>query len=101
MQAQEVGQSGTPNLIDAGQLARNLAIKKATIRAWTRLTEIPRINCGRLVRYDYAAVLEWLRAQRKPEARAAEPRSKRRSKRRRRIAPASSADGSRGNPRAA
>jgi excisionase family DNA binding protein len=49
------------DLIDAIELAQRLKLKLPTIRAWTRLTDMPRIQCGRLVRFQYSAVLEWLR----------------------------------------
>jgi excisionase family DNA binding protein len=64
-----------PNLVDACELARRLAVKVPTIRAWTRLTDIPRTRCGRLVRFDYENVLSWFRARgaRKVSATSAMP----------------------------
>lgn len=54
----------TRRLIDAAKLAGLLDIKTTTVRMWTRTTDIPRIRCGRLVRYDFDEVLAWLRKRR-------------------------------------
>jgi excisionase family DNA binding protein len=51
------------HLVDARGLASRLGVKLPTIRAWTRSTDLPRIQCGRLVRFDYSEVLAWLRAR--------------------------------------
>lgn len=56
-------------LIDAAELGRRLSVKLPTIRAWCRLTDLPRIQCGRLVRFNYSEVLEWLQTRPKPEPR--------------------------------
>lgn len=48
-------------LIDARELARRLSVKLTTVWFWTRTTEIPRVKCGRLVRFNLAEVLGWFR----------------------------------------
>ena len=48
------------SLIDARTLAQNLGVTISAIRFWTRTTELPRIRCGRLVRFRYSDVVEWL-----------------------------------------
>lgn len=53
----------TPRLVDARALSACLSVREATIRAWTRTTDMPRIRCGRLVRFDVAEVVAWLRAR--------------------------------------
>jgi excisionase family DNA binding protein len=51
-------------LIDARALAQNLGVTVSAIRFWTRTTELPRIRCGRLVRFRYSDVVEWLERDR-------------------------------------
>jgi excisionase family DNA binding protein len=47
----------------ARDLAKFLKLSLAAVRKWTRTTDIPHIKAGRAVRYDRAAVLNWLRAR--------------------------------------
>jgi excisionase family DNA binding protein len=47
-------------LITADELAKHLRIAVSTVRAWVRLTDLPRYSVGRLVRFHLAEVLQWL-----------------------------------------
>lgn len=51
-------------LATAQDLADRYQVKLPTVRAWVRLTGIPVIRIGRLVRFDVAQVDEWLRSGR-------------------------------------
>ena len=50
----------TSSLDTAQELAAFFRISLASIRKWTRTTNIPIIRCGRAVRFDRQAVLTWL-----------------------------------------
>jgi excisionase family DNA binding protein len=47
-------------LLDAVDVADRLKVSLATVRAWTRLTDIPRIKLGRLTRFKFSDVLAWV-----------------------------------------
>ncbi len=48
--------------IDAAALAARLGVSVGTVRNWTNSGELPaiRLNCGRLIRYDWGSVRESL-----------------------------------------
>ncbi|MCC6848270.1 MAG: helix-turn-helix domain-containing protein [Deltaproteobacteria bacterium] len=45
----------------ARELAAHLKIALSTVRAYTRLTDIPRHPIGRLIRFNLSEVQQWLR----------------------------------------
>ena len=47
----------------AEDLAKFLQVSLASVRKWTRMTDIPRVRIGRAVRFDRTAVLEWQEAK--------------------------------------
>jgi excisionase family DNA binding protein len=52
----------TETWLTADELAKVFKIKKPTVRLWTR-KGMPHLRCGRLVRFDAQAVIEWLKQQ--------------------------------------
>lgn len=49
------------DLVTARELAAQLRVALSTVRAWSRLTDIPCHRVGRLVRFVVAEVLAWCR----------------------------------------
>jgi excisionase family DNA binding protein len=47
----------------ARDLATVLKVSVAAVRKWTRTTDMPRVQCGRAVRFDRKSVLEWFKAK--------------------------------------
>ena len=56
------------------ELAKFLKISLALVRKWTRLTDIPHIKVGRVVRFDRNEVLAWLKARQLQNCKAAQNR---------------------------
>ena len=51
------------NLLDIKQLSAMLGVKTATIYGWVHDKYIPFIKLGRLVRFDYAEIMDWVQKQ--------------------------------------
>ncbi|HMI85719.1 MAG TPA: helix-turn-helix domain-containing protein [Polyangiaceae bacterium] len=61
-----------PTLLDTAGIARELGVSDVHVRKLTNKKEngMPFVRVGDCRRYELAAVLEWLRAQPKPESEA-------------------------------
>jgi excisionase family DNA binding protein len=51
-----------PSLMTAEQISAKLAVPKTRVYAAARSRELPSVRLGRYVRFDPAAVLDWIRA---------------------------------------
>jgi excisionase family DNA binding protein len=47
--------------LDAKELAHMLSVKVPTIRKWCTYSDIPRVSVGRLIRFEIAAVTDWIK----------------------------------------
>jgi excisionase family DNA binding protein len=53
-------------LLDAAAIAELLGVPTSWVRESTRAGAVPHVRLGRYVRYDRAAVLEWVRSCSQP-----------------------------------
>lgn len=51
-----------PTMLNAGEVAERLGVRKHRVYELTRRDMIPHVRIGRQLRYDPAALEEWIRA---------------------------------------